>query len=64
MWGTYGHTDQDQIQLIFLLVAVVCIPWMLLPKPLIMIYCSGDHHAIKEEDDDRQNAGKLLSGDL
>ena len=40
MWGTYGDTSQDQIQLILLIIAVICIPVMLLPKPLYEIYCA------------------------
>lgn len=28
MWGTYGSTSQDQIQLFLLIIAVVCIPIM------------------------------------
>lgn len=44
MWGTYGDTSQDQIQLVFLLIAVICIPLMLLPKPLYEIYCADHGH--------------------
>ena len=37
MWGERGHSSQDTIQLLILLVAVVCVPMMLLPKPIIEI---------------------------
>lgn len=40
MWGDYQTTSQNTIQLIFLIVALLCIPLMLLPKPLYEIYCS------------------------
>lgn len=35
MWGESQNTSQDTIQLIILLFAVLCIPVMLLPKPII-----------------------------
>lgn len=38
MWGTYGDTTQDHIQLILLIVAAISVPLMLLPKPLIEIF--------------------------
>lgn len=37
MWGPIGDSSQDSIQLIILIVAFLCIPTMLLPKPLIEI---------------------------
>ena len=37
MWGTPGDTMQDTIQVIILLIAFICIPWMLFPKPCIEI---------------------------
>lgn len=37
MWGEPGHTSQDTIQLAILLIAALCLPVMLLPKPLIEI---------------------------
>lgn len=37
MWGDRGNTSQDLIQLIILGIAFICIPWMLLPKPIIEI---------------------------
>ena len=39
MWGTYGDTSQNSIQLGFLVISVLCVPLMLLPKPLHEIYC-------------------------
>ena len=49
MWGTYGNTSQDQIQLIFVVIAVLAIPTMLLPKPLYEIYFSNKgYHKIGE----------------
>lgn len=39
LWGVPGDTSQDTIQLILLVIAVICIPLMLLPKPLYEIYC-------------------------
>lgn len=40
LWGTPGDTSQDSIQLVLLIIAVICIPLMLLPKPLYEIYCA------------------------
>jgi hypothetical protein len=37
MWGTYGDTSQDMIQLILLILAVICLPLMFVPKPLLLI---------------------------
>lgn len=37
MWGERGNTSQDSIQLFLLLISVICVPWMLLPKPIIEI---------------------------
>ena len=39
LWGTVGNTSQDSIQLAFLVTSLLCIPLMLLPKPLIEMYC-------------------------
>ena len=44
MFGTRGDSYQDLIQLILLLIAVVCIPLMLFPKPLIII---SNHKKVK-----------------
>jgi hypothetical protein len=35
MWGVYGDTTQNTIQMAFLLTAIVCIFLMLIPKPVI-----------------------------
>lgn len=37
MWGSTTDTTQDQIQLFILIVAVLCIPVMLLVKPIYEI---------------------------
>jgi hypothetical protein len=37
MWGISGDSSQDQIQLFILLIAFLCIPFMLFPKPCIEI---------------------------
>jgi hypothetical protein len=37
MWGDDGNSSQDTIQTAILLIAVVCVPLMLLPKPIIEI---------------------------
>jgi hypothetical protein len=37
LWGTPGNTSQNSIQLVLILLAIGCIPLMLLPKPLIRI---------------------------
>jgi hypothetical protein len=37
MWGDAGNSGQDTIQVIILLIAVICVPIMLLPKPIIEI---------------------------
>jgi V-type H+-transporting ATPase subunit a len=34
LWGTPGNTSQDKIQLILVILSAVCVPLMLLPKPL------------------------------
>jgi hypothetical protein len=34
MWGTYGNTSQDMIQLVLLALAGISVPLMLLPKPI------------------------------
>lgn len=35
MWGDRGNTSQDTLQLFILLIAFLCVPIMLLPKPII-----------------------------
>ena len=42
LWGTPDNTSQNQIQLILLLVALLCVPLMLLVKPIYEICCK-DH---------------------
>jgi hypothetical protein len=37
MWGKRGDTSQDILQLFILLIAFLCVPIMLLPKPIIEI---------------------------
>ena len=37
MWGETGNTSQDIIQMIILFVALICVPVMLFPKPIIEI---------------------------
>jgi len=37
MWGDAGSSSQDSIQVIILLIALLSVPVMLLPKPLIEI---------------------------
>jgi hypothetical protein len=37
MWGEAGNSTQDSIQTIILLIAVIAVPIMLLPKPIIEI---------------------------
>lgn len=44
MWGEYGKTSQDFIQFILLVMGVICIPLMLLPKPIIQICRAKKHH--------------------
>jgi len=56
MWGTYGNTSQDNIQLGFFIAAIVSIPLMLLPKPLYEIYCNKKHHQPEKQE-------KLMSED-
>lgn len=43
MWGERGNTSQDSIQLFILLIGVICIPWMLIPKPVIEIRKMKEH---------------------
>jgi hypothetical protein len=44
LWGTPGNTSQDEIQFIILIIAIICVPIMLLPKPLYDIYCKSKPH--------------------
>ena len=37
MWGQTGDTFQDMLQVVILVVAVICVPLMLFPKPIIEI---------------------------
>lgn len=37
MWGEVGKSSQDKIQLIIVLIAFLCVPLMLIPKPYIEI---------------------------
>lgn len=37
MWGLTGDTSQDNIQKFILVVALLCVPIMLLVKPIYMI---------------------------
>ena len=46
------------------MIALICIPLMLLPKPLIMIYCSKKGKPIGEvEIEDGPHSARLLSGE-
>jgi hypothetical protein len=38
MWGTLNNTSQDNIQVFILVVTVLCIPIMLLVKPIHEIF--------------------------
>lgn len=62
MWGEYGSTSQDTIQFWFVITALICVPLMLLPKPLYEIYCSGSHHK-RPEEDINQYSNRLLSSE-
>lgn len=35
MWGERGNSWQDTLQFFILIIAFICVPWMLLPKPII-----------------------------
>lgn len=35
MWGERGNSWQDTLQFLILIIAFICVPWMLLPKPII-----------------------------
>ena len=39
LWGIPGDTSQDKIQLFLIVISVICIPLMLLVKPIYEIYC-------------------------
>lgn len=46
MWGEIGNTTQDQIQFVLLVAGVLCVPLILLPKPIIEILMhKNEHHA-------------------
>lgn len=53
MWGIAGESSQDTFQVILLLIAFICIPWMLFPKPCIEISrnkkVKKDHPLLAEE---------------
>lgn len=60
MWGIAGESSQDTIQVIILLIALLCIPIMLFPKPCIEIHrlkkVKKDYPLLAEElEDDRDN---------
>ena len=43
MWDPKDGISQDSIQMIIFLIAFVCVPWMLLPKPIIEIKKMNKH---------------------
>ena len=60
MWGKAGDSSQDTIQVMILLIAVICIPLMLFPKPCIEIRkmkkVKKDYPLLAEElEDDRDH---------
>lgn len=42
----YMFEGQDTIQMVFVLVALLCIPWMLLGKPIYYLTCGKAHRAV------------------
>jgi hypothetical protein len=52
MWGTAANTSQDIFQVEILLVALLCIPLMLLVKPIYMI-CNMKRHEEKHNQHQR-----------
>lgn len=62
MWGTFGSTNQDLIQLVLLVLGVICIPLMLLPKPIIQIR---EHNKHKKESAayDEHERQSLIAGE-
>lgn len=49
MWGDDGLSSQDSFQVVILLIAVICIPIMLLPKPIIEIKRMKKHKQPKHD---------------
>lgn len=53
MWGASGNSFQDSIQAVILVIAFLCIPWMLIPKPCIEIRrnkkMKKDHPLLEED---------------
>jgi preprotein translocase subunit YajC len=47
MWGTRGNTSQDTIQMLILLIAFLCVPIMLIPKPLLQVMKNKKKHQEK-----------------
>jgi hypothetical protein len=43
MWGETGNTNQDGIQKVILVIVFVCVPIMLLVKPIYEIYQHKKH---------------------
>jgi V-type H+-transporting ATPase subunit a len=62
LWGTPGNTSQDHIQFILLMIAAVCVPMMLLPKPLYEIYCKAKHSKPALHSKQSMEYKKLLAG--
>ena len=56
MWGERGNSSQDTVQILLLLVGFICIPIMLLPKPIIEIRRNNrvkrGNPLVHQEDDD------------
>ena len=69
MWGQRGNTSQDTIQLFILLIGFICIPLMLIPKPVIEIkklkaHRGGHKHNPLIEEDDAMGSQMELEREL
>lgn len=42
----YMFEGQDTVQMIFVLIALICIPWMLLGKPIYLMTCGRAHRVV------------------
>ena len=58
--------NQESLQYVLLMIALVCVPMMLIPKPLIIWLQSGkkhshEHHQIHEQNSEAADLGKKLN---
>lgn len=61
MWGpSYDNTSQTLIQQIILVLALLCVPMMLIPKPVIEIQQMKKHHSKKHVEEPVRSSDDIL----